>query len=91
MRCQSRVRSQYPSCAELYRGDCTAVARPGVFDGPVQNFRFYLLTLTAPSFGCVHRVPKAEGAKIPRCGRGALHSEADGDLRGMPLDVASYD
>ena len=91
VRCQSRVRSQCPSCAELYRGDWAAIARSGVFDGPVQNYRFYLLTLTAPSFGRVHRVPKAEGAKVPRCGCGVLHSAADADLRGVPLDVASYD
>ncbi len=49
VRCQSRVRSQCPSCAELYRGDWAAIARSGVFDGPGQAFGFYLLTLMAPS------------------------------------------
>ena len=91
VRCQSCVRSQCASCAELYRGDWAAIARSGVFDGPVQNYRFYLLTLTAPSFGRVHRVPKMEGAKVQRCGCDARHTLADGDLRGVPLDVASYD
>ncbi len=48
VRCGSRIKSKCPSCAELYRGDWAAIARSGVFDGPVENFRFYLLTLTAP-------------------------------------------
>jgi len=91
VRCQSRVRSQCPSCAELYRGDWAAIARSGVFDGPVQDFRFYLLTLTAPSFGRVHRVPKLEGGRVGRCGCGVVHTVADADLRGVPLDLASYD
>lgn len=91
VRCQSRVRSQCASCAELYRGDWAAIARSGVFDGPVESFRFYLLTLTAPSFGRVHRVPKGEGASVPRCGCGARHTLGDADLRGVPLDVANYD
>ena len=47
----SRIKSKCSSCAELYRGDWAAIARSGVFDGPVEDFRFYLLTLTAPSFG----------------------------------------
>jgi hypothetical protein len=91
VRCQSRIRSVCASCAELYRGDWAAIARSGVFDGPVQNFRFYLLTLTAPSFGRVHRVPKVEGAKVGPCGCGASHTVANADLRGVPLDMASYD
>ncbi|MFN3707360.1 replication initiator [Microcella sp.] len=91
VRCQSRIRSVCPSCAELYRGDWAAIARSGVFDGPVRDFRFYLLTLTAPSFGRVHRVPKVEGAKVGQCGCDATHTVADADLRGVPLDMASYD
>ena len=91
VRCQSRVRSQCPSCAELYRGDWAAIARSGVFDGPVQNFRFYLLTLTAPSFGAVHRVPNSEGERVRRCGCGVQHVFAHADLSGVPLDVVSYD
>lgn len=67
VRCGSRVTSVCASCAELYRGDWAAIARSGVFDGPVQDFRFYLLTLTAPSFGSVHRVPRGETARPVRC------------------------
>ena len=85
------MRSKCPSCAELYRGDWAAIARSGVFDPDVLLYRFYLLTLTAPSFGGVHRVPRAETGRGRRCGCGVIHSVRDSGLRGVPLDPASYD
>jgi hypothetical protein len=88
VRCSSRIKSKCGSCAELYRGDWAAIARSGVFDGPVENYRFYLLTLTAPSFGGVHRVPR-EGSAQCRCCR--VHDATDAGLRGVPLDTRSYD
>lgn len=91
VRCQSRVKSKCPSRAELYRGDWAAIARSGVFDGPAEQYRFYLLTLTAPSFGRVHRVPRSPDARGSNCGCGALHSSTDVELRGVPLDPTSYD
>lgn len=42
----------------------TAIARSGVFDSDVARFRFYLLTLTAPSFGKVHRVLRSESSRL---------------------------
>lgn len=90
VRCGSRVKSKCPSCAELYRGDWAAIARSGIFDGPVERFKFYLLTLTAPSFGRVHRVPRAL-ERVQRCGCGELHAALDAALRGLPLDMHSYD
>ncbi|MFC0680525.1 replication initiator [Lysobacter korlensis] len=91
VRCQSRVRSKCASCAELYRGDWAAIARSGVFDGRVELYRFYLLTLTAPSFGRVHRVPRSQGARAKRCGCGAVHDLRDAGLRGVPLTPSTYD
>lgn len=91
VRCGSRIKSRCESCAELYRGDWAAIARSGVFDGPVENFRFYLLTLTAPSFGRVHRVPRDGGRRVGRCGCGVGHSASDAGLRGVPLDGGQYD
>jgi hypothetical protein len=91
VRCGSRVRSSCPSCAELYRGDWAAIARSGVFDARVERFRFYLLTLTAPSFGRVHRVPRSEGGRLTRCSCGVTHSARDASLRGVPLDPSRYD
>ena len=91
VRCGSRVKSRCPSCAELYRGDWAAIARSGVFDGPVERFRFYLLTLTAPSFGQVHRVPRTGKRVVGDCGCGVRHASTDAGLRGVPLDPARYD
>jgi len=91
VRCGSRIASKCPSCAELYRGDWAAIARSGVFDGPVEHFRFYLLTLTAPSFGQVHRVPRSVDSSRRRCGCGLEHSASDSGLRGVPLDPGNYD
>lgn len=91
VRCQSRVRSACPSCAELYRGDWAAIARSGVFDADVSRFRFYLLTLTAPSFGSVHRVPRSASSRVNRCGCGVTHTVRDAGLRGVPLDPSRYD
>lgn len=88
VRCGSRIKSKCGSCAELYRSDWAAIARSGVFDGSVEEYRFYLLTLTAPSFGGVHRVPR-EGTAKCRCGR--AHDAKDAGLRGVPLDGDSYD
>lgn len=62
VRCQSRRRSQCVSCSELTRNDWAAIGRSGVFDSeklPVSGFRFYFLTLTAPSFGPVDEVGAA--------------------------------
>ena len=91
VRCGSRVKSRCPSCAELYRLDWAAIARSGVFDGPVELYKFYLLTLTAPSFGQVHRVPRPGKNVGGVCGCGLLHSSEDAGLRGVPLHPASYD
>lgn len=91
VRCGSRIKSKCESCAELYRGDWAAIARSGVFDGPVADFRFYLLTLTAPSFGRVHRVPRDAGPRVGACGCGVEHSAKDASLRGVPLDGGTYD
>lgn len=84
------MRSRCESCAELYRGDWAAIARSGVFDPSVERFRFYLLTLTAPSFGRVHRVPRSAGGRRKRCGCGSVHDLADAALRGVPLDPSTY-
>jgi hypothetical protein len=91
VRCGSRLTGKCPSCAELYRGDWAAIARSGIFDGPVANFRFYLLTLTAPSFGAVHRVPRSEGKRAKRCGCSEVHTVKNAALRGVPLNPATYD
>jgi len=91
VRCGSRIASSCSSCAELYRGDWAAIARSGVFEPGAEAFAFYLLTLTAPSFGRVHRVPRSTLSKRRKCGCGIVHGVGDADLRGVPLDPAGYD
>lgn len=79
VRCGSRRVAVCPSGAEMVRGDWAAIARSGVFDPPAgKRFRFYLLTLTAPSFGRVHSVPNAaKGHESHRCRCGVRHTEAE--------------
>lgn len=94
MRCGSRVKSKCPGCAELYRGDWAAIARSGVFDGPVEQFAFYFLTLTAPSFGATHHVPNVAKGKtsVKRpCACGIWHTAADAGLLGVAVDPSGYD
>lgn len=94
VRCSSRVKSKCAGCAELYRGDWAAIARSGVFDGPAGLYAYFLLTLTAPSFGQVHRVPNvAKGqTRVDRpCGCGVWHTAADAGLLGAPVDIENYD
>lgn len=71
-------------------GDWVAIARSAVFDGLVEWYRFYQLTLTAPSFGRVHRVPRDATSPVQPCTCGVQHTVADADLSGVPLDRAGY-
>lgn len=90
VRCGSRLKAECPGCSAIHVGDWQAIIRSGVFDaGP--EYRFFLLTLTAPSFGEVHRVPRT-GRRSQVCVCGERHSpEHDAHLRGLPLDSESYD
>lgn len=93
VRCQSRRQALCPSCAELYRGDWARIARSGIYhpDGrPVVGFRYFFITLSAPSFGAVHRVPKSRDRARRRCGCGDTHSPENNNLRGLPLDLDDY-
>lgn len=94
VRCGSRRWSQCPSCARLWAGDSARLARSGIFDAdglPVEGFRYFFITLSAPSFGAVHRVPKWEKDKGQRCRCGDRHSHSDTDVRGVPLELDTYD
>ncbi|WTW96246.1 hypothetical protein OG216_24015 [Streptomycetaceae bacterium NBC_01309] len=96
IRCGNRRASQCPSCSKLYRDDAARLIRTGALDR-VTGSAFAFVTLTAPSFGAVHRVPKTAakarpGAKVARkrCGCGRVHSPGD-PLRGVPIDWTTYD
>jgi len=58
---------------------------------PVKGFRYLFITLSAPSFGTVHRVPKPWDKARPQCKCGIAHTSSDVDLRGLPVDLNDYD
>lgn len=103
VRCGTRRAAECVSCAALYSGDASAILRAGALDAEPGTV-IVMLTLTAPSFGAVHRVPKeasprlradAQAAWQARAGRtkcrcGQAHAVGD-RLAGVALDVDSYD
>jgi len=91
VRCGSRLAAWCPACSRLVVGDWSAIIRSGVYDPPMgETYEWLFLTLTAPSYGRVHRVPRRPGSP-QRCGCGRVHGPDDGDLRGAPLDPSAYD
>ncbi|MGO1737306.1 MAG: replication initiator [Leucobacter sp.] len=103
VRCGTRRRSMCPSCAALYAGDAKKLLRSGAVEvepGAV----IVMLTLTAPSFGKIHRA--ANTAVSPRlastaqeawsvraarskCSCGSAH-DATSVLVGTAVDPDSY-
>lgn len=87
IRCGTRSEKRCPGCAWLYKKDTAKLLRSGLIRGGA--YRFFLLTLTAPSFGRCHVVPKRDERK--KCGCGTYHDAVkDVDLRGVPLDITRY-
>jgi hypothetical protein len=101
--CKSRRETRCPPCANTYRGDARQIVRSGIEGGKgvpesVSSHAAVFLTLTAPSFGAVHR--SADGpcnAGPPgncRHGRSrhclSRHEGSD-DLVGTPLCADCYD
>jgi len=101
--CKSRRETRCPPCANTYRGDDRQIVRAGIEGGKgvpesVSSHAAVFLTLTAPSFGAVHR--SADGpcnAGPPgKCRHGRSRhclSRHDGndDLVGSPLCPDCYD
>lgn len=101
--CGTRRETLCPPCASLYRGDAFALVAAGLRGGKevpetVAEHPAVLLTLTAPSFGAVHR-QRPDGTCHPtghRCPHGMAlvcgrrHDEND-DLVGQALCPECYD
>jgi hypothetical protein len=102
--CGSRSELRCPSCATIYRGDARHLIRAGLeggkgVDESVAAHPAVFLTLTAPSFGTVHR----HGANQPcrrgdgrRCPHGTLlacdrRHARDDEAVGTPLCSRCYD
>ncbi|MFJ4573240.1 replication initiator [Streptomyces sp. NPDC088846] len=106
IRCRNRRESVCPSCSRLHAGDTFHLVRAGLLGGKgtpatvAQHPRLFV-TLTAPSFGAVHRVTR-DGARCrPRrndsacehgrpLGCGLIHTEED-PAAGQPLCTRCYD
>jgi hypothetical protein len=101
--CGTRRQTLCPPCASIYRGDAFALVAAGLRGGKgipeeVSNHPAVLLTLTAPSFGVVHRTARdgschRSGPRCPhgtalRCGR--RHTDND-PLLGQALCPSCYD
>ncbi|MFE7272821.1 replication initiator [Streptomyces sp. NPDC057623] len=105
VRCRNRRASVCEPCAYLHAGDTFQLIRAGLSGGKnvpatVRGQPRLFVTLTAPSFGPVHRVRDGEYCRPrrddPRCehgrrlGCGLVHTEGD-PLAGLPLCPDCYD
>ena len=101
--CGTRRETLCPPCASLYRGDAFALVAAGLRGGKgvpeeIGDHPAVLLTLTAPSFGAVHR-KRSDGTCHP-WGRRCPHGEAlvcssrhgkDDEAVGQALCADCYD
>ncbi|MFC1436564.1 replication initiator [Streptacidiphilus sp. N1-3] len=101
VRCRNRRRSVCPACAWQYQGDAFHLVRAGLVGGKgvpagVAGHPRVFVTLTAPSFGRVHRVGECHPRCRPICPHGSpvtcgrVHAEDDA-LVGQPLCGSCYD
>ncbi|GAA1516752.1 replication initiator protein RepSA [Sphaerisporangium rubeum] len=101
IRCGNRRASRCPACAATYRADTYHLIRAGLLGGKgvpdaVRTHPRVLATLTAPSFGAVHRGPGKDGRPVvchPRRNGPACFQRhtADEPLLGQPIDPGTYD
>lgn len=109
VRCMNRRATRCVSCSRLYAGDAFHLLRAGLSGGKgvpdtVSTHPLVFATLTAPSFGPVHRRPNPDRPNDvcrvrrskPRCPHGVTMTckqrHTPGDvLIGQPLCIACYD
>lgn len=105
VRCRNRRASICAPCSRLHAGDTYHLVRAGLAGGrtvpdAVRDHPRLFVTLTAPSFGPVHRASDGEACRPrhddPLCdhgrpqGCGTVHADDD-PLTGQPLCLACYD
>ncbi|MFF3073111.1 replication initiator [Kitasatospora sp. NPDC057936] len=100
VRCRNRRATRCPSCSREYSGDTFHLVRSGLIGGKgvpetVRTHPRLFVTLTAPSFGPVHRAGDCHRARR-RCEHGGRHgcgrTHPDTDpLIGQPLCADCYD
>lgn len=87
VKCGSRIWSYCSHCASRYQWDQHNVIGSGclpgfVDEGVLSGYRFYALTLSAPSFGRVH-------TKDGKCACGLMHLPNEGII-GTPVNLTTY-
>ncbi|MET8622989.1 replication initiator [Kitasatospora sp. NPDC004669] len=101
VRCRNRRASRCAPCSREHSGDTFHLVRSGLVGGKgvpetVRTHPRLFVTLTAPSFGPVHRAGDCHPARRRRCehggqhGCGRAHLDAD-PLVGQPLCADCYD
>ncbi|WP_236652277.1 replication initiator [Streptacidiphilus neutrinimicus] len=101
IRCGNRRSGRCPSCSRLYQGDTFHLMRAGLIGGKgipddVRTHPRVFATLTAPSFGAVHRAGTCHTTRRGRCTHGRArrcriaHAGGDG-LIGQPVCTDCYD
>ncbi|MFJ9771978.1 replication initiator [Kitasatospora sp. NPDC101157] len=101
VRCRNRRATRCPSCSREHSGDTFHLVRSGLIGGKgvpetVRTHPRLFVTLTAPSFGPVHRAGECHPARRRRCEHGGRHgcgrTHLDTDpLIGQPLCADCYD
>ncbi|MFI6023898.1 replication initiator [Streptomyces sp. NPDC051287] len=103
VRCRNRRATVCPACSRLHAGDTYHLVRAGLLGGKnipatVRHRPRLFVTLTAPSFGPVHRTgeacrPRRDGGTCEHgrpLGCGAVHTP-EASVVGQPLCVDCYD
>lgn len=97
-RCKNRRATVCPSCSRLYAGDTWQLVHRGLTDNPEtgQVRPAVFVTLTAPSFGPVHRIGACHPHQRGRCPhdrprRCGTQHRAGAPLVGSPLCGECYD
>lgn len=85
-RCWSQDYAYCPSCSSLNSLYMKKLIGAGL---EKSNSKFYLMTLSAPSFGKIHTVPHGASDKMKRCACGTFH-EYGSALAGVPLNLDNY-
>ncbi|MCI7306185.1 MAG: hypothetical protein MR522_08000 [Trueperella sp.] len=102
-RCATAYRRDYGT---IFRSGALAGCYPELREGradyrditgdQLEDYDFFFMTLTAPSFGATHKVPTAaweqkHPSRAWRCeGCGEIHTAKDRHLVGVPVDTDSY-
>ncbi|MEV7000598.1 replication initiator [Streptomyces sp. NPDC093982] len=103
VRCRNRRATVCPACSRLHAGDTFHLVRAGLLGGKnvpatIRNRPRLFVTLTAPSFGSVHRAgdlcrPRRDGGTCEHgrpLGCGTVHAP-DAPVVGQPLCANCYD